>query len=200
MGARVAAARSDFRLYVQAVSTRANPTVEEFMTQEPCTIDAGLSLDDAQDRMTANNIRHLIVTRGDELAGIVSSRDLALLTGMPGVVPAHTPVAAAMRKHVFVCDRESSLEAVALEMETHRYGCAVIVRDGVAIGIFTTTDALRALRQTLAGHPVDPAVIPTHAADVGERKKVERRVRVGDALYRANVYPPAVGLFATHRV
>jgi acetoin utilization protein AcuB len=161
------------------------------MTEEPCTVDAGLSLADALDRMNANNIRHLLVTRGDRLAGIISQRDLALAGALPGIDTAHTDVASAMSDHVYVCDVDAPLDAVAFDMESHRYGCAIVLREGRAVGVFTTTDALRALRQLVSGKEAEPASSPTHKTVIpeGERQRVEHHVRVGTELYRAHVSP-----------
>lgn len=164
------------------------------MTEKPCTVDAGLSIADAQQRMSQNNIRHLLVVSGDRLVGVVSSRDLAVVAGMPDVSPDKTEVTVAMRPSVYVCDVGTPLESVALDMEMHRYGCAVVVDDGHATGIFTTTDALRALRELATGEPAEPAAPPTHLQappSEEERPRREHHFRVGDALLRAHVSPSA---------
>src|SRR5262245_60871671 len=53
-------------------------TVDKIMTSPILTIDASRPIDDAQDIMGDHSIRHLGVTRGGEIVGIVSVRDLVL--------------------------------------------------------------------------------------------------------------------------
>jgi acetoin utilization protein AcuB len=155
-------------------------TVGAFMTFTPCTADEGLSLVDAQDRMTANNIRHLLVTRNDHLVGVLSSRDITFALSLPGIKPEKLTVFHAMTTAPFTCGPHASLAEVCKEMEAHRYGCAVIVDDGLVIGIFTTTDALRALA---TGEPVPPMVKPSHIVDQPKvRPHIEHHLRMGDIL------------------
>jgi signal-transduction protein with cAMP-binding, CBS, and nucleotidyltransferase domain len=52
--------------------------VEKIMTAPIRTIDASRPVDDAQDMMGDNNIRHLGVTRAGEIVGVISVRDLLL--------------------------------------------------------------------------------------------------------------------------
>lgn len=157
------------------------PTVGDFMTYTPCTADEGLSLLDAQDRMNANNIRHLLVTRNDHLVGVVSSRDLTFALSLPGVKAAKVTVFEAMTAAPFTCGPKANLAAVCQEMEEHRWGCAVIVDDGLVTGIFTTTDALRAVRALATGEMVEPMVKPTHIVDQPKvRPHVEHSYRLGE--------------------
>jgi signal-transduction protein with cAMP-binding, CBS, and nucleotidyltransferase domain len=53
-------------------------TVEKIMTAPICTIEASQSVDDAQDMMAELGVRHLGVTKGGTIAGIISVRDLLL--------------------------------------------------------------------------------------------------------------------------
>ena len=53
-------------------------TVEKIMTSPICTIEGSQSVDDAQDMMGDLGIRHLGVTSGGEIVGVVSVRDLLM--------------------------------------------------------------------------------------------------------------------------
>jgi CBS domain-containing protein len=53
-------------------------TVDKIMTSPICTIETSQSVDDAQDMMGELGIRHLGVTRGGEIVGVVSVRDLLI--------------------------------------------------------------------------------------------------------------------------
>jgi acetoin utilization protein AcuB len=141
------------------------PTVGDFMTTEPATADEGLRLPDAQQRMFINNIRHLVVHREGRMTGILSTRDAALALSLHKGAADKLTVRDAMSPELYTCTPETPISEVAMQMETHRYGCAVVVDDDVLIGVFTTTDALRALRQVASGQPAEPVVMPTHHED-----------------------------------
>jgi CBS domain-containing protein len=53
-------------------------TVEKIMTSPICTIEGSRSVDDAQDMMGDLGVRHLGVTQGGQIVGVVSVRDLLL--------------------------------------------------------------------------------------------------------------------------
>jgi CBS domain-containing protein len=72
---------TDTDIVRRGVSTNKNLgklTVEKIMTAPICTIEAGQSVDDAQDMMGDLGIRHLAVTKGGSIVGVVSVRDLLL--------------------------------------------------------------------------------------------------------------------------
>ena len=132
-----------------------NPQVIAFMTPFPHSIDIGAPLAQARRLMHEGNFRHLPVTAGGEIVGIVTDRDIKLMLGpdcgypdewelkvqdahvdKPCVVPASTPVA-----------------AVARTMAEHHIGSAIVTKNGKLVGIFTVTDACRALAEIIEGHP-----------------------------------------------
>jgi CBS domain-containing protein len=51
-------------------------TLEEVMSSPLVTVEASLGILEARDRMDQEHLRHLLVTEGDEIKGIVSARDL----------------------------------------------------------------------------------------------------------------------------
>lgn len=130
------------------------PTVREFMTAAPETIAADLTLAQARERMFQLQARHLPVLDGDVLVGILSDRDIALVEAVFGDLE-RLAVRQAMTPRPFTCGPAAHLHAVAAEMAANKYGSAIVVdRDqpGHVIGLFTTTDALRALAE-LHVHP-----------------------------------------------
>jgi len=129
-----------------------HPTIRHFMTPAPETILGELTLAQARDRMFQLNARHLPVVDNGELVGILSDRDIAVVDAVFGDLT-RLLVRQAMTAQPFTCGPEAHLHAVAAEMAAHKYGTAIVVdRDhpGHVVGLFTTTDALRALAQ-LAG-------------------------------------------------
>lgn len=125
------------------------PTVRQFMTEAPETIAADLTLAQARERMFQLQVRHLPVLEGDVLVGILSDRDIALVDAVYGELE-RVPVRQAMTAQPFSCGPAAHLHAVAAEMATHRHGSAIVVdpdHPGHVLGVFTTTDALRALAE-----------------------------------------------------
>jgi len=134
-----------------------NPQVIAFMTPFPHSIDIDASLAQARRMMREGNFRHLPVTSGGDIVGVVTDRDIKLLLGpdfgnpderdlkvrdaytdKPCVVRASTPVA-----------------TVARTMAEHHIGSAIVTKNDKLVGIFTVTDACRALAEVLDGHPAD---------------------------------------------
>lgn len=140
------------------------PTVAQFMTSEPASADEGLLLADAAQRMSMDNIRHLVVVADGRVVGVLSSRDIAVALSMPGVDRKRIAVRDAMSDQPYVCSPSTAISEVAHAMESHRWGCAIVVDGEEVVGVFTTTDALRALRALATGKSVtaDAAVTPNH--------------------------------------
>ena len=134
-----------------------NPQVIAFMTPFPHSIDIDEPLAQARTMMREGHFRHLPVTCGGNMVGIVTDRDIKLLLGpdfgnpeeqelkvrddyvdKPCVVPASTPVAPVVRT-----------------MAEHHIGSAIVTKNDKLVGIFTVTDACRALAEVLEGHPAE---------------------------------------------
>jgi len=139
-----------------------NPQVIAFMTPFPYSIDVDAPLKEAHKLMREHHFRHLPVTRADAIVGVLTDRDIKLVLGpdfaypdeeeltvrdayveRPCVVPASTPVA-----------------IVARTMAENHIGSAIVTKNDKLVGIFTVTDACRALAEVLAG----PAELPDDAA------------------------------------
>jgi acetoin utilization protein AcuB len=127
----------------------ARQTVQNHMTLSPQVVSSAHTLAQARQIMRERNIRHLPVVDDGRLVGMVSQRDLYLLETLRGVDPAAETVEEAMSPEPFAVKPDAPLEEVALAMAEHKYGSAVVVDQGVVVGLFTTVDALRALAAVL---------------------------------------------------
>ncbi|MBK6920098.1 MAG: CBS domain-containing protein [Deltaproteobacteria bacterium] len=139
-----------------------DPTVAEYMTALPATADVGLRLADAEERMTMDNIRHLVVMREGHVVGVLSNRDIAVALSTPGTDAKKLLVGDAMSERPYACAPTTRLSEVALAMEANRWGCALVIEGDDVVGVFTTTDALRALRALATGRPAEPATRAQH--------------------------------------
>jgi len=161
-------------------------TISDFMTPVVCCADVELTLGDARDRMAANKIRHLLITRGPVVVGVISQRDIDVADA--SARKRETPtIADAMHTDVYSCATDAPLEEVAAAMEAKKLGCTIVREGDKAVGIFTTTDALRAIRALVRGEAVEPLSPPTHIVAHDEDGPIARHeVRVSDAIRAAS--------------
>jgi acetoin utilization protein AcuB len=125
------------------------PTVREYMSLSPVTINGNRPLSIAQALMREHGIRHLPVLEGGQVVGLLSERDVLLVESMPGVNPTVVRVEEAMAQNVFQASPNDPVADVVQTMIDRKLGSAVVVDDGRAVGVFTTIDALRALHERL---------------------------------------------------
>lgn len=124
--------------------------VSDWMTGQPHTIGEDQSLATARERMHHYGVRHLPVLHGGHLVGVVSSRDIALVEALPGVDLTKVMVEEAMSEEPWTVTADASLSEVAAVMAERRLGTTIVVSAAggdEAVGVFTTTDALRALAE-----------------------------------------------------
>jgi CBS domain-containing protein len=126
---------------------RMDRPISEFMSSPVFTVGASQTVSEARHRMTEHDTRHLVVLRGGHLRGVVSDRDLAIVEGVLGGSAETTQVEEVMSEEVFEVSSEALISQVAQTMAGKRIGAAIVVDNGEPTGIFTTTDALRALAQ-----------------------------------------------------
>jgi acetoin utilization protein AcuB len=119
--------------------------IHRFMTPTPHTISTRQTLAEAHQAMRERGVRHLPVVVDGKLVGVVSQRDLYLLETLRGVEVGRELVEEAMSDEPFVVGPDAPLEEVAEAMATSKHGSALVVEGDTLVGIFTSTDALRAL-------------------------------------------------------
>jgi CBS domain-containing protein len=116
------------------------------MTRHPVTVSEECTIERAIGQMRVAEIRHLVITEGDRVTGIVSNRDLRRLLEDPSRPPRLTdPVRRIMTEDPVTVAPEMPVTEAARVLLERKIG-ALPVRDGDEIvGIFTTSDALEAL-------------------------------------------------------
>jgi acetoin utilization protein AcuB len=128
--------------------TNDSRTVAAWMTAQLHTIGDDQTLAEARERMQHHDVRHLPVLHGGHLVGVVSTRDIALVEALPGVDITRVTVDEAMAEEPWTVTPDTTLAQVASVMAARKLGTAIVVDRHDAdrvIGVFTTTDALRAL-------------------------------------------------------
>jgi acetoin utilization protein AcuB len=118
------------------------PTVSRYMTRSLHVVGPRDKLSKARALMRRHNIHHVPVLDGSaRLVGILSDRDLAARTD--------ETVVDAMSVDVATVDENATLDEVVALMQTGRINSVVVTGKGGVEGIFTSTDALRALNDVL---------------------------------------------------
>ncbi|MCA9705245.1 MAG: CBS domain-containing protein [Myxococcales bacterium] len=119
--------------------------IRDFMTPSVHTISMESTLPEARNLMQEHGIRHLPVLDEGKLVGLLSDRDLARLEGFPMVDFNLVSVPDAMSEQPYVVSPDTAALEVVRTMRDQRYGSAIVTEAGKVVGVFTTTDALRAL-------------------------------------------------------
>jgi len=120
------------------------------MTSQPYTLTADASISEAIKLMADKHIRHIpIVNEVDELAGILTHRDLLAATGSKlDDVNTHEnalsnkPVSAIMTANVSTTEENTALISAARFLEQNTFDALPVVKDKKVIGIVTDSDFL----------------------------------------------------------
>ena len=132
--------------------------VREWMSPSPTTVGPETSVSEARELMRRKVIRHLLVTEGERLAGIITDRDIRLNLPSPATslsvwevnyLLAKLTVGDVMAKAVITVEPERPIEDAARLILEHRIGALPVVEDDRLVGILTETDLLRAFVYSL---------------------------------------------------
>jgi len=125
----------------------------DLMTREPLMVPIDTPVVEARRMMVERRIRHLLVTDGGRLAGIVTDRDIRLNLPSPATslsvweinyLLARMTVASVMTSAVITVAPERDAVAAARIMLDHKIGALPVVDGGAVVGIITETDLVRA--------------------------------------------------------
>ena len=103
----------------------------------------------AAELMRKHSLRHLPVLHGGEVLGLVSERDVSLLSAIDGVNAEELTVEDAMTMEPYAVKPDAKLAEVLHEMAEHKYGAAIVMEGNHIEGIFTSSDAMRVLADVL---------------------------------------------------
>jgi acetoin utilization protein AcuB len=123
------------------------PPVKAVMTPFPHCIGSDEPFSRARAMMDEHGIRHLPVIEEGKLAGVLTERDLRLAAA-PALAPAGSDalrVRDVTPRDAYVVELHEPLDVVVLHMARQRIDCALVVKHGRLVGIFTMTDACRCL-------------------------------------------------------
>jgi acetoin utilization protein AcuB len=131
--------------------------IRDLMTAKPITVDLDTPVLEARQIMLGKRIRHLLVTDGRKLAGMVTDRDIRLNLPSPATslsvweinyLLARLTVESVMTKALVTVSPGWDPRDAAVLMLDHRIGALPVVDNGELVGIITETDLLHAFVKT----------------------------------------------------
>ena len=126
-------------------------SISDYMTSAPHTIGKTQTLEVAHKLMAEHGIHHLPVLHSGGLVGMVTLRDLDLVESFDALTRADLNVEEAMTAEVYVVPADAPLSDVVGAMVERGISSAIVADpNNHVLGVFTNTDALRALRDHLA--------------------------------------------------
>ena len=126
-------------------------TIDSIMTSPPVTASADEHLDEVIRRMHDHRVGSVLVTKGPELAGIVTERDVLRLRvdGIDGT----TPVGEVMTSPVDAIERGLSLQDALATMRERGYRHMPVTAVGEVLGVVSLRDLMRVAQ-------IGPADVP----------------------------------------
>jgi CBS domain-containing protein len=130
------------------------PQVIAFMTPFPYSVDADAPLQDAHKLLREHKFRHIPVTSGGAISGVLTDRDIKLILGPDFDRPdeRELKVRDAFVEEPCVVSASTPVAKVARMMADRHIGSAIVTKHDKLVGIFTVTDACRALAEVLGDH------------------------------------------------
>lgn len=125
--------------------------VDDYMSMAPFVTYADSTVSRAMAVMEAGRVRHLPVLSGTKLVGVISDRDLRLLSASGEYDLDQVRVEQVMLPRAYAVPSGTPLAEVVSEMAARRVGSAVVLDGDAVVGMFTTVDALHALAAMLRG-------------------------------------------------
>ncbi len=127
------------------------PQVVAVMTPFPHAVDIDAPLEGAIALMKERGFRHLPVVEAGVLRGVLTDRDLRSALGRN--IGFHNSGALRVRDlfhdDAYTVEADASLDQVAATMADRHIGSALVTKQGKLVGVFTATDACRALAHVL---------------------------------------------------
>lgn len=126
--------------------------VRDLMSEKPITVHPDTLMLEARQRMLMARIRHLVVTEGEGVAGIVTDRDIRLNLPSPATslsvwevnfLLAKLTVRDVMTRAVVLVDPKRSAAEAAQIMLTHKISALPVTEGERLVGIITESDFVR---------------------------------------------------------
>jgi acetoin utilization protein AcuB len=134
--------------------------IQKYMTQAQHFASPEESVLLAYERMRDHDVRHLPVLRDGKLVGVLFKSDLKLVGSLEPAVVRPIKVESVMVTEYYTVGPDEALDVAAREMSKHKWGSALVTQQNKVVGVFTTTDALRALSDALTDSLPESVMMP----------------------------------------
>ena len=137
----------------------------------PVIVDAATSIQEAAKIMTAEFVSSILVTENNQLAGLLTDRDIRSRCVAKGIA-LDQPVSLIMTTDLETITDTSLLSEALLAMTRNQIHHLPVLRKGEAVGVLTTSDIVRHLT-------TNPALIST---DIYKANSVEALIKISSRL------------------
>jgi len=114
-------------------------TINEVMTHDPITVDASTTIAQVARKMREGDTGAILVTEGDELAGIITDRDIVVRALADGRDP-DTPIGEFISRDVRTVIPDQPVEEAIRIMREDNVRRVPVCRDGRPVGIVSIGD------------------------------------------------------------
>ena len=116
-------------------------SIKDAMTSNPCSIDAGQTVDYAAKMMRDEDVGIAPIVEGDKLIGTLTDRDIALRVVAEGRNPESTKVEDVMSRDLVTIDPDQTLDEALRLMARHQVRrLPVVEEDGRLVGVLAQAD------------------------------------------------------------
>lgn len=133
-----------------------NQQVQEIMTKDVLTVTGGDSIEEAAQLMVKNRVHRVYVVHEGLPTGVVSTRDVMLAIRDKRM---NKPISDFMSSPIFSIRASEPISLAGERLEKARVSGLVVVDDGLPVGVFTQSVALKA-RHMPKGTPVEECMSP----------------------------------------
>src|SRR5262249_2137121 len=109
-------------------------TVSDVMNADVLSVAPTTPIEEARNLMRQRKIHHLVVQRGTQPMGVVSTHDLS---STRSTRRRPKTVADIMSRHLITIEGRASLDRAAYKMRNHAIGCLIVLNRGTVAGIVT---------------------------------------------------------------
>lgn len=134
--------------------------IKLWMQQNVITVGQETSIGEAKEIILHHNFRHLPVTQGKKLIGIITQTDInkalpaatdSSYTPESRIIATHVKVSSFMVADPVTVHPMDPLEKVALLMQRLKIGAVPVIEDKQLVGIITESDIFKAFAEILSG-------------------------------------------------
>lgn len=107
------------------------------------TLKSSAKLDEICKTLATHRIGAVLIVDGDDIAGIVSERDVVRLLASGGAEALDSPASGGMTRKLVTCTKSDTIAAVMEMMTTGRFRHVPVVENGALEGVISIGDVVK---------------------------------------------------------